>query len=285
MRVRFPIDTAGPSARALAAIVFHGMGHYDWISFTTDYGLCDCFVASCHGVIARLSPNVRIIDITHDIPPGDVRRGAHVLAEAVEHLPVSVHLAVVDPGVGTDRRAIAVQTPGGILVGPDNGLLPEAADRLGGITDVVELTTTAWFAPRVSPTFHGRDIFAPVAARLARGADLAEAGREVDPASLVRFPPPVVVLGDHQVSTEIRAVDRFGNVQLAVQGDVVSSLGSQILIGSMPVRWVTTFGDAPKGSLIIYIDSAGYASIAVNAGRASDALAVRPGDHVHIAGV
>ena len=168
MRVRFPIDTAGPSARALAAIVFHGMGHYDWISFTTDYGLCDCFVASCHGVIARLSPNVRIIDITHDIPPGDVRRGAHVLAEAVEHLPVSVHLAVVDPGVGTDRRAIAVQTPGGILVGPDNGLLPEAADRLGGITDVVELTTTAWFAPRVSPTFHGRDIFAPVAARLAR---------------------------------------------------------------------------------------------------------------------
>ncbi|MBO0870042.1 MAG: SAM-dependent chlorinase/fluorinase, partial [Micromonosporaceae bacterium] len=140
------------------------MPGYGWVSFTTDYGLRDGFVAAMHGVLARQAPWVRVIDITHQVNPGDVAGGAAVLAQTVRHLPAAVHVAVVDPGVGTARRAIAVQTPGGVLVGPDNGLLPGAARELGGVTAVVHLTNPAWHAPAVSPTFHGRDIFAPVAA-------------------------------------------------------------------------------------------------------------------------
>src|SRR3954452_5408127 len=111
-----------------------------WISLTTDYGLTDGFVAACHGVIARLAPAARVIDVTHLVPPADVRRGAAVLAQTVPYLPVGVHVAVVDPGVGSARRGVALATPAGLLVGPDNGLLPEAADALGGVTAAVELT-------------------------------------------------------------------------------------------------------------------------------------------------
>src|SRR3954454_3494911 len=134
------------------------------ISFLTDYGLSDGFVASCHGVLAARAPRARVLDITHLIPPGDVRRGAAVLAQTVPSLPRAVHLAVVDPGVGTARRPIALETPGGYLVGPDNGLLLPAAGALGGVTAAVHLTNRSWFAAEVSATFPGRDIFAPVAA-------------------------------------------------------------------------------------------------------------------------
>ena len=140
---------------------------YGWISLTTDYGRSDGFAAALHGVIARIAPTVRVIDVTHDVRPGDIARGAAVLAQTVADLPTSVHVAVVDPGVGTSRRAIALATDGGLLVGPDNGLLLPAADVLGGITEAVELTKPDWHRETVSATFHGRDIFAPVAARLA----------------------------------------------------------------------------------------------------------------------
>lgn len=119
-----------------------------WISLTTDYGLTDGFVAACHGVIARIAPSARVIDVTHLVPPADVRRGAAVLAQTVPYLPVGVHVAVVDPGVGTTRRGVALATPGGLLVGPDNGLLPDAAAALGGVTAAVELTEPAGWPPR-----------------------------------------------------------------------------------------------------------------------------------------
>src|SRR5687768_14002867 len=178
------------------------MARYEWISLTTDYGLSDGFVAACHGVLARLAPAARVIDVTHLVPPGDVQRGSAVLAQTLPHLPVAVHVAVVDPGVGTARRAVAVEAERGVLVGPDNGLLTNAADALGGVRRAVALTNRSWHAPSVSTTFHGRDIFAPVAARLAAGADLADAGEPVDPDALVRLPEPLVVIGDGVVEAE-----------------------------------------------------------------------------------
>src|SRR5205814_6876338 len=169
------------------------MAAYEWITLTTDYGLSDGYSGVLHGVIARHAPWVRVIDVTHLVPPGDVARGAAVLTQAVGHFPPAVHVGVVDPGVGTGRRAVAIGTPGGILVGPDNGLLTGAADALGGAGAAVRLTEASWFLPDVSMTFHGRDISAPVAPRLAAGVPLAGAGPAIEPGSLVRVTAPVGV--------------------------------------------------------------------------------------------
>ncbi|MEV6932407.1 SAM-dependent chlorinase/fluorinase [Dactylosporangium sp. NPDC051485] len=249
------------------------------ISFTTDYGLADGFVAACHGAIARLAPAARVIDVTHLVPPGDVRRGAAVLAQTVPAFPPSVHLAVVDPGVGTARRPIALSTvDGSLLVGPDNGLLVPAAEALGGIATAIHLTNRAWFAASVSATFHGRDIFAPVAARLAAGAPLPEAGDPIgDPVTL---PPPYVAFVDGRLESEILTVDHFGNIQLAARE---VDLPAAVLVNGTPAIRATTFGDVPPGALVVFTDSAGYLAIAVNGGDAAALLAVNPGGRVVIA--
>jgi S-adenosyl-L-methionine hydrolase (adenosine-forming) len=260
------------------------MGAYGWISLTTDYGTFDGFAAACHGSIARIAPQVRVIDVTHHVPPADVARGAAVLAQTAPHLPPSVHCAVVDPGVGTSRRGIAIGTPSGVLVGPDNGLLVWAAEALGGLDTVVELANREWFLGDVSHTFHGRDIFAPVAARLAAGAALAEAGPAVDPKSVVLLPDPVVAVGDGWIESEVMTVDRFGNVQLAATGGVLAGLGSDLVVnGNVRARRGATFADVGPGDLLVYEDSAGRVGIAVNNGRAVVVLSVRPGDLVRIA--
>lgn len=258
------------------------MAGYAWISLTTDYGLSDGFVAACHGVIGRLAPAVRVLDVTHAVPPGDIRRGAAVLAQTIPYLPPAVHLAVVDPGVGTSRRGVVLRTPNGLLVGPDNGLLIWAAEALGGIRDAVELTNPEWFLPDVSPTFHGRDIFAPAAARLATGADPADAGPAVDPASLVRLPEAVVASGDGWLEAEVLTVDRFGNVQLAAPGSALNSLGPALTVNGVPATRGTTFGSVPPGKLVVFVDSAGQAAVAVNGGRAAVVLSVAPGDVLRI---
>ncbi|MDQ7907382.1 SAM-dependent chlorinase/fluorinase [Phytohabitans sp. ZYX-F-186] len=258
------------------------MAGFDWISLTTDYGLSDGFVASCHGVVARLAPRVRVIDVTHGVAPGDVPRGAAVLAQTVPHLPPAVHVAVVDPGVGTARRGVAARTPGGVLVGPDNGLLPWAADALGGIEELVELANPEWFLADVSRTFHGRDVFTPVAARLALGADLADAGPATAPATLFRLPEPVVAVGDGWLEAEVLTIDRFGNVQLAAGGDALDGLGRHLRVGGVRAVRGTTFGEAAPGGLVVYVDSAGRAAVAVNGGRAAVVLSVTPGDVVRL---
>lgn len=260
------------------------MGRYGWISLTTDYGTFDGFVAACHGSIARIAPDVRVIDVTHHVPPADVTRGAYVLAQTAPYLPESVHCAVVDPGVGTDRRGIAVATPGGILVGPDNGLLVPAAEALGGIDTVVQLSNKDWFLGDMSRTFHGRDLFAPAAARIALGAELAEAGPPVDADTLVRLPAPVVTLGDDYVEAEVLTVDRFGNVQLAATGGTLARLGQDLVLnGGVRARRGATFADVGQGDLLVYEDSAGQVAIAVNNGRAVVVLSVTPGDLVKVA--
>jgi S-adenosylmethionine hydrolase len=162
-------------------------GAVAYVSFLSDYGLADGFVAACHGVLLRATPGVTIIDVGHLVPPGDIRHGSMLLAQTVGYLPVGVHLAVVDPGVGTERRALALAAPGGFLVGPDNGLLMPAATALGGVHTAVELPVPE----SASATFHGRDVFAPAAAALAAGRALTDLGRRVEPASLARLHDPV----------------------------------------------------------------------------------------------
>jgi S-adenosyl-L-methionine hydrolase (adenosine-forming) len=260
------------------------MAGYDWISLTTDFGLADGFVASCHGVLARFAPHARVIDVTHQVPPGEVTQGAVVLAQTVPHLPPSVHVAVVDPGVGTARRGIVVEAPGGLLVGPDNGLLAAAADALGGVRRVVVLDNPAWHASAVAPTFHGRDVFAPVAARLAGGADVADAGTTVDPKTLVRLPEPVVAGGAGWLEAEVTSVDRFGNVQLAARGSALDGFGPLVSVGGLRAVRARTFGDAHPGELVVFIDSADRVAIAVNGGRAVVALGVTPGDVLRLTG-
>ncbi|GIE27223.1 hypothetical protein Ait01nite_002680 [Actinoplanes italicus] len=259
------------------------MAGYGWISFTTDYGTFDGFVAACHGSIARVAPDIKVIDVTHHVPPADVARGAAVLAQTAPHLPASVHLAVVDPGVGTARRGIVLTTPNGLLVGPDNGLLIWAAEALGGITAAHELDNKDWTFGDVSRTFHGRDLFAPAAAHLAAGAAPEQAGPAIDPASLTRLPDPHVTIGDGWIEAEVLTVDRFGNVQLAADGSALSGLGSELLVnGGVRARRGTTFADVNVGELLVFADSADRVAIAVNNGRAVVLLSVVPGDTVRI---
>ena len=270
--------------KRVGAVTFPTMAGYGWISLTTDYGTFDGFVAACHGTIARIAPDVRVIDVTHHVPPADVPRGAAVVAQTAPHLPPSVHVAVVDPGVGTSRRGLVLGTPGGLLVGPDNGVLIWAAEALGGIGAARELTNKDWMLGDVSRTFHGRDIFAPAAAHLALGAPIADAGPAVDPGSLVRLPDPVVTVGDGWIESEVLTVDRFGNVQLAAGGEVLAGLGPDLMInGNVGARRGTTFGDVGPGELLVYEDSAGQVAIAVNNGRAVVVLSVRPGDVIRVA--
>ncbi len=201
------------------------MTRFRYLSFLTDYGLEDGFVAACHGVAARIAPHADIIDVTHLIPPGDVRRGAAVLAQTVPYLPPAVHVAVVDPGVGTARRGVAVAAGDSVFVGPDNGLLPAAVAAAGGPVRAVSLTSPALWLDRVTPTFHGRDIFMPVAAHLAAGTELAAAGDDIDAGGLATLPAPRRQVHDGTAAGEVLTVDRFGNLQLTITAADAAQIG------------------------------------------------------------
>jgi S-adenosylmethionine hydrolase len=253
---------------------------YDWISFTTDYGTDDGFVAACVGVIARLAPAARVLHVTHTVAPHDIRRGATVLAQTAPYLPPAVHLAVVDPGVGTTRRAIVLAAGESLLVGPDNGLLIPAAEALGGVAAAHGLTNPDYRLPAVSATFHGRDIFAPAAAHLATGVHPGQLGPPVDPATLVRLPEPRTVVEQGKLRTEVLSVDRFGNLQLAARE--LGTLGPVVRIGDQEATVGRTFADAPPGNLVVYLDSAGHVAVAVNGGSAAATLHCGSGDEVHL---
>jgi S-adenosyl-L-methionine hydrolase (adenosine-forming) len=263
---------------------------YRCITFLTDYGLEDGFVAACHGVVARLSPATLVIDITHLVSPGDVRRGAAVLAQTVPYLPAGVHVAVIDPGVGTKRRAIALTAGGHVFVGPDNGVLSWAAQRVGGPRRAYELTNSELWLEPLSATFHGRDVFAPVAAHLANGMDIAAVGEEADLDTLVTLPQPTRRIREGGAEGEVLTVDRFGNIQLSITSAELDRLGigldTVITVApgrrrlSVPYR--ETFGFVPQGELVAYLDSAGCVALAVNGGNAVQRLGLPPGAHVRI---
>ena len=259
------------------------------IAFLTDYGTRDGFAAVCHGVAATLAPSARILDVTHEVPPHDVRHGAAVLARVAENLPPAVYVGVVDPGVGTSRRGVALQAGPSVLVGPDNGLLMPAADVLGGVTAAHHLTNTGLWRASVDLTFHGRDVFMPVAAHLARGGQLADVGGSLPPEDLVRLPAPTRTLGADGMACEVTYVDRFGNVQLAGGPEELGRLPGWAVQGEVDVeserargraRVGATFGDVPVSGLVVYLDSDGRLAVAVNAGDAAGRLRVRTGDVV-----
>jgi len=262
------------------------------ITFITDYGVADDFAGVCRAVIARIAPEVRVIDITHGIARHDVREAGAVLAETVPYGPEAVHLAVVDPGVGGHRRALAVRPAesGHLFVAPDNGLLPPALDALGGAAEAVDISISPFRLERASATFHGRDLFAPVAARLALGTPLSEAGRPVDPDSLERTPLSRPELEQHRAFAHAIRIDGFGNISLDL---VPEQLRGHPLAGALRVSVgsrsrrrtavrATTFADVPDGAFLFYEDSAGTMALAVNRGDASEVLDVRIGDVVEL---
>ena len=267
------------------------MTTYRWLSLTSDYGEADGFVAACRGVIARFAPQVQLLDVTHQVPPQDVRRGAGVLAQTIPWLPPAVHFAVVDPGVGTARRGVCVVAGPSVLVGPDNGLLPPAADALGGPIAAYSLERPEYWLPTVSQTFHGRDLFAPVAAHVANGVSPAELGPEISTGELVRLPGPAVTVALGRIEADVLTIDGFGNVQLAATH--VDLTASGLTVGSpvaVHVRQTArrallgaTFCDVGLGELVVYIDSAGRVAVAMNGGNAAAALMAQDGDTVVLA--
>jgi S-adenosylmethionine hydrolase len=262
------------------------------ITFLSDYGLQDDFVGVCHGVIAKICPQARVIDLTHGVGRHDVRAGAVILSEALPYVPAGVHLAVVDPDVGAERRAVALRLADDrLLVGPDNGLLWLAAQAGGGVVEAVDIARSRFRLEPVSATFHGRDIFAPVAARLAGGAPLAEAGDPLDPGELVTIELARPRREGGALVASVRHVDRFGNLQLgAGHEDLADSglkLGRAASIepaagGAHVAQYVRTFADAGRDELLLYEDAQRRLSIAVSHGDAAARLGLAVDDELRI---
>jgi S-adenosylmethionine hydrolase len=262
------------------------------ISFLSDYGHEDDFVGVCHGVMARIAPEARVIDVTHGIPRHNVRAGALVLRNALPYMPPGVHLAIVDPEVGAERRAVAIRCAEDdrVLVGPDNGLLSLAVERFGGAVEALDVGRSPWRLEPVSATFHGRDIFAPVAARLAAGAALAEAGEPCDADSLGRIELSRPQTDDGALVAHALAVDRFGNVILdATHEDLDGSgikLGRPLELEVGPERftawYAVTFADVRAGELLVYEDAYRTLAVAINRGDAAATLSLRPDAEVRL---
>jgi S-adenosyl-L-methionine hydrolase (adenosine-forming) len=255
------------------------------ITFLSDYGYEDEFAGVCRAVIAQIVPGAPLIDLTHGIPRQDVRQGAIALANALPSCPPGVHLAVVDPGVGSARRAVAVETgEGRFLVGPDNGLLSRALDRLGGSLGAVELSRSPFRLEPVSATFHGRDLFAPVAAHLSLGARLDEAGEPIDPGSLVALELPAPTVGPDEVAATAIHADGYGNVTLNLDASMLSDgplrEGERLEVrapdGRFQALWARTFADVAAGELLLFEDSSGAMALAVSGGSAAGLLDLSP---------
>jgi S-adenosylmethionine hydrolase len=261
------------------------------ITFLSDFGLRDDFVGTCHGVIKRIAPEADIIDITHGIEPQAVLQGALVLANTIPYMPEGVHLAVIDPGVGTTRRCLALRDESGRLyVGPDNGLLVPAAEKLGGLDGAWELVNRAYMLEPVSRTFHGRDVFAPAAAYLATGLDPAELGPALDLATLVRLELPKPEVAGASIRATVLYIDRFGNVQLNLSRADVERAGvepgKQIELELGFERYYATaartFADARAGDIILYADAYENMAIAITDGNAAEMFSIRPGQPLTI---
>jgi len=258
------------------------------VSFLSDYGLTDEFVGVCKAVILRAAPSARIIDVTHGIPPFDVRAGALALARAVQYLPPGVVLAVVDPGVGSDRRAVAVEVETGFLVGPDNGLLAPAVAMLGGATRAVSLTNPEYQLEAPGATFAGRDVFAPAAGYLAAGTPLEALGELVDPMALVPGMVPLPRDEGGRAAGEVLWVDRYGNAQLNIDPGDLAALGVEpggaleIQCGNdrRTGRWVGSYAEAGPFELAVVVDSYGLVSITRDRRAAAEELGLQPGSAV-----
>jgi S-adenosyl-L-methionine hydrolase (adenosine-forming) len=260
------------------------------ITFLSDYGYKDEFAGVCKAVIARIAPEAKVIDLTHGIPRHQVRQGAAVLANALPFAPPGVHLAVVDPEVGTERRAVAVRVAeeDRVLLGPDNGLLWPAAERFGSVVEAADVSRSPLRLEPISATFHGRDVFAPVAAHLSLGAPLSEAGERVQAESLVRLETSQPSIGSDGVVAHVISVDRFGNAALDLADHHLPAtglrMGRSVAVqaqgGSHEAMFALTFADVGEGELLLFLDSSRSLALAVNRGSATAKLGLSPGDEV-----
>jgi S-adenosylmethionine hydrolase len=262
-----------------------------FITFLTDFGLEDDFVGTCHGVMKGIAPDVQIIDITHGVPPRQVLHGALTLANTLPYMPPGIHLAVVDPGVGGARRALALQdAQGRIHVGPDNGLLIPAIEKLGGIAEAHELANPEYALDSVSRTFHGRDLFSPAAAHLALGVPLGEMGPPIAPDALARLDLPQPEVGTTRIRATVLSIDRFGNMQLNLdrthleQAEIVPGMRLELELGSERYYAVAarTFADARSGDIILYEDAYRNVAIAISGGNAAEMFGAREGQDLRI---
>lgn len=256
------------------------------ISFLSDFGHTDEFVGVIHGVIERIAPNTRVIDVGHEVPRGDIRAGALMLLRSIQYLPNGVVLAVVDPGVGTGRRGIAIQTDWGFFVGPDNGLLAPAVAMIGGARQAVSLEAEEFRLPGPGATFDGRDVFAPAAAVLASGeASLDDLGPAVDPGSLTSLLLPLTEHDDGVVQGEVWWVDGYGNAQTNISPEDLGLIGLvpgdrlviQVASSRHEVIWAEAYGDVPEGQPVVHVDSFGLMAVAVRGGSALASLNLHVG--------
>ena len=260
------------------------------ITFLSDYGLADEFAGVCRAVIARIAPGALVIDITHGIRRHAIEEGAALLSHALPYAAAGVHLAIVDPGVGSPRRGIAVRVGDDdrVLVGPDNGLLHPAIERLGGAVAAVDISLSQFRLEPVSATFHGRDVFAPVTANLATGVSLDSCGEEIDADSLVELDRPEPRIEPGRVGVHVVYVDRYGNAVLDLTHDQLPEtglrLGHRVWVGAGGVTldavYSLTFSDVSPGQLILYEDSYHSLALAVNRGSAAEVLDLSPRDEV-----
>ncbi|HEY8103137.1 MAG TPA: SAM-dependent chlorinase/fluorinase [Gaiellaceae bacterium] len=261
-----------------------------FVTFLSDFGLQDDFVGTCHGVIKRIAPEAQIIDMTHGIPRQQVLQGALVLANTLKYMPVGVHLAVIDPGVGSARRSLALRDEDGrLFVGPDNGLLIPAAER-AGIAVAHELANPEYALESISRTFHGRDLFAPAAAHLARGVSIEELGPPIDPGALVRLDLPQPEVGPNKIAATVLYVDSFGNIALNLTREHVTEVGIvpgtrvELELGGERFYAVAarTFADARPSDVMLYEDSYRNMSVAIPHGNAAEMLHARVGQSIRI---
>ncbi len=266
---------------------------FDTISFLSDYGLADEFVGVVKAVVRAIAPSVKVIDVTHQVAPHDIRAGSLVLARSIQYLPPGVVLAVVDPGVGTERRAVAVEVGGdgdeeerSVLVGPDNGLLAPAVALAGGARRAVSLTDPTWHLAAPGPTFAGRDVFGPAAAHLCAGVELDELGDPVDPFTLVPGIIPLSRTDDGAVEGEVLWVDRFGNAQLNVGPDEIDAMGSPVVVRvgdrTRHAARVTSFAELAPGQVGLVVDSYGLLAVALDRRSAAEELPLAAGDLVRL---
>ena len=262
------------------------------ISFLSDFGTDDEFVGVVHGVIARVEPGLQVIDVTHGVPSGDIRAGALALLRAVQYLPEGVALAVVDPGVGTGRKAIAAETSWGYFVGPDNGLLAPAVAMVGGAEMVVSLEDERFRVPSLGgATFDGRDVFAPAAAVLAAGqASIKDLGPVLEADAITPLLLPLVEVDAAGLRGEIWWLDKFGNAQSNISPADLEDLGIKpgdevrVVVGSIEhhLPWVATYGDVEPGKALLHTDSYGLVAIAAREGNAGADLNLSTGLHIEV---
>lgn len=263
------------------------------ISFLSDFGYQDEFVGVVHGVLAKLSPGSPVVDIGHGGPRGNVRAGALSLTRAIQYLPEGVCLAVVDPGVGTERKAIAVETQWGFFIGPDNGLLSPAVAMVGGASHMVSIENPEVMIPSPGETFHGRDVFAPAAALLAAGeAAIGDLGPSLSDEEVRPLLLPLAETSGTSVTGEAWWVDGYGNVQTNVTPEDLGNLGFKTgdvitaKIGSTihTMKWVLSYADVKEGEALVHVDSTGLVALAVRSGRADAELNLTDGMAVTLAG-